>query len=80
MTQLQKNRPKNYQSIKEVLSCIKDFQVGTRFRIATIDGHYAVTFVKFKNKILYYTINSVNPVIDNEKIRRVLLHRIKFIM
>lgn len=80
MTQLQKNRPKNYQSLKEVVSCIRDFQEGTRFRISTIDGHYNASFVKYKNKVLYYTINSVNPVIDNEKIRRVLLHRIKFIM
>ena len=79
-SQLEKNRPKNYQPIKEVLACLRDFKKGARFKLASIDGYYVGTFVKYENKVLHYKYGTVNPEVDNEKIHKVALHRIRFIM
>lgn len=78
MTQLKSNRPKNYQPIKEVLSYIEDLSTGTRFKLISIDGHYLATFVKFENKVLHYRLTNI--VTTDGKIKKVALHRIKFIM
>lgn len=80
MSQLKSNRPKNYQSIKEVVAFLKGFKPGNRFRLSSIDGHYSATFVRYEKKILYYTVNTSNLTINSDKIKKVALHRIKFIM
>ena len=79
-SQLEKNRPKNYQPIKEVLACLRDFKKGTRFKLASIDGYYVGRFIKYEDKVLYYNYGTKNPVVDKKKIHKVALHRIRFIM
>lgn len=76
MTQLEKNRPQNYQPIKEVLSCIKNMSTGTRFKLLSVDGHYLATFVKYEKKTLFYVLTSIGV----GEVKKVALHRIKFIM
>lgn len=72
-------RPKRYQPIKEVLSSIKDFKEGTKFKLRSINAGCWAAFVKYENKTLYYTTITDNPVVSTTKVRMVALHKIKFI-
>lgn len=76
---LKTNRPKQYQPIRKVLSFIRNLKPTYRFRLRSIDGSCEASFVKYENKILYYTMITDNPVVSTTKIRKVSLHRIIFI-
>jgi len=76
-TQLEKNRPRNYQPIKELESTIASLNRLSIFKLTTIDGRKTAAFVKYENKTLYYT--SLLKAIRENKIpapQKVLLHRI----